>query len=231
MFLVNVEEGADIRFPCVWKTLEPKVTNCSHYSKQANSSSCFRLNYSSYCHGNPSWALEWVSEQREPLSSNLIGKSEKKEGNCYVFHLFCNQRKPSAPIFHIVKYRNNDFLVCMQFSASLVKCWVLGEQKSSTGVLLKGSTVFTILSNAETKTTNRRGVGLCGKYQMNNYLPLSPFPSFVIESARALPRPKTFCKHTHTPPPSHPQDNPVSPWKCILNKPNYRRSWVQPGPC
>lgn len=65
----------------------------------------------------PSDLLEVYSSLIWELSSKL--QKNKKEENVMFSFYSATKEKPYAPIFHIVKGRNNYFLFGMQFSASL----------------------------------------------------------------------------------------------------------------
>lgn len=56
------------------------------------------------------------------MSAELRNAKNKKEENVMFSIHSATKEKPYAPIFHILKGRNNDFLFGMQFSASLVEC-------------------------------------------------------------------------------------------------------------
>lgn len=90
------------------------------------------------------------------MSAELPNAKNKKEENVMFSIYSATKEKPYAPIFHILKGRNNDFLFGMQFSASLVECWFLGEQGGSARSLLKVSSMFRILSNTETKKNYKK---------------------------------------------------------------------------
>lgn len=70
--------------------------------------------------------IECLSEVKAESHSTVTSyerANKKKERKNVMFSIyFATKEKLSAPIFHIVKGRNNDFLFGMQFSASLVKC-------------------------------------------------------------------------------------------------------------
>lgn len=66
----------------------------------------------------PSDLLEIYSNLIWQLSSKLQEKKKREENPMFSFYS-ATKEKPYAPIFHIVKGRNNYFLFGMQFSASL----------------------------------------------------------------------------------------------------------------
>lgn len=104
------------------------------------------------CKQNKKLTSAELLEAYNKYESSTLKKKKKK----IMFSIYSTTKeKPYAPILHIVKGRNNDFLFGMQFSAPLVECLFLGEQKGGSACsLLKVSSVFSILSNTETKTMN-----------------------------------------------------------------------------